>query len=136
MRPYGDEHSEHRVLNLDRRRRAPFDIEVELLADEPNLCAEWRLTAKGQIDDRFQERDVVRAEGVAPGLKDIESLAALEQNGLLRFVHDELGPSSQLAVGVLPGENVRIAVVLDDRDDGHAASFFPRQSLHKLRLHI
>ena len=120
----GRENAKDGVLHLYRRGRSPLYIQVELLIDEPDLGAEGRLPAERQVDYLLQKGNVVRAERMAAGLEHIERLTALEQNGLLRLVDNELGPRAQLIVGILPCENIRTSVVFDNRDNGHMAPFY------------
>lgn len=79
-----------RVLQLNRRRRAPFNVQEKRLVDEPNFREKRRLfPEQKRKPERFQQkRDVLRVYRMSTRLENVANGAVVKEQNLLRFAND------------------------------------------------
>ena len=90
-----------RVNQLDWVRGAPCKIQLGHGIYVVDLRREGSFSAKWQVDDALQQRQVVGAEGIGARGKYVANGAALYENRNLTLSHDQLGAKGNAVLGML-----------------------------------
>ena len=115
-----------RVNQLDGVRGAPCKIQLGHGIYVVDLRREGRFSAKWQVDDALQQRQVVGAEGIGTRGKYIANGAALYENRHLTLSHDQLRAQGNAVLGMLIHQPVtgRKSAKLDYVKDCHRITPF------------